>query len=354
MRRQEGGGMHRIHWKKDMAIGLFAMLALVVGVWLFWPKEAERLPGVTYEAVHVDPGPMLHLAEVLSSDALEGRGATMPGNDAARGFIRKRFEDAGVEPFLPGGWEQSFTILPKKPEETAGTGVNLVGWVPGDTPRQGPVILVTAHFDHLGIRDGEIYNGADDNASGAAMLTALAEYFVKRRPKHDILFVALDAEEIGLLGARALAFDPEVPMDRVALNINLDMVGRSEVGELYAAGTYHTPALSELVTEIAKSSPVTLLQGHDRPEEGPNDWTLQSDHGVFHQAGIPFLYFGVEDHPGYHHPSDDFEALTLDFYVRAADTLVSIINAADASLPEIFAARRAPAPPPSQTEGTPE
>ncbi len=346
--------MHRIHWKKDMAIGLFAMLALVVGVWLFWPKEAERLPGVTYEAVHVDPGPMLHLAEVLSSDALEGRGATMPGNDAARGFIRKRFEDAGVEPFLPGGWEQSFTILPKKPEETAGTGVNLVGWVPGDTPRQGPVILVTAHFDHLGIRDGEIYNGADDNASGAAMLTALAEYFVKRRPKHDILFVALDAEEIGLLGARALAFDPEVPMDRVALNINLDMVGRSEVGELYAAGTYHTPALSELVTEIAKSSPVTLLQGHDRPEEGPNDWTLQSDHGVFHQAGIPFLYFGVEDHPGYHHPSDDFEALTLDFYVRAADTLVSIINAADASLPEIFAARRAPAPPPSQTEGTPE
>ncbi|WP_291202495.1 M28 family peptidase [Hyphomonas sp.] len=346
--------MHRIHWKKDMAIGLFAMLALVVGVWLFWPKEAERLPGVTYEAIHVDPGPMLHLAEVLSSDALEGRGATMPGNDAARGFIRKRFEDAGVEPFLPGGWEQSFTILPKKPEETAGTGVNLVGWVPGDTPRQGPVILVTAHFDHLGIRDGEIYNGADDNASGAAMLTALAEYFVKRRPKHDILFVALDAEEIGLLGARALAFDPEVPMDRVALNINLDMVGRSEVGELYAAGTYHTPALSELVTEIAKSSPVTLLQGHDRPEEGPNDWTLQSDHGVFHQAGIPFLYFGVEDHPGYHHPSDDFEALTLDFYVRAADTLVSIINAADASLPEIFAARRAPAPPPSQTEGTPE
>jgi len=346
--------MHRIHWKKDMAIGLFAMLALVVGVWLFWPKEAERLPGVTYEAVHVDPGPMLHLAEVLSSDALEGRGATMPGNDAARGFIRKRFEDAGVEPFLPGEWEQSFTILPKKPEETAGTGVNLVGWVPGDTPRQGPVILVTAHFDHLGIRDGEIYNGADDNASGAAMLTALAEYFVKRRPKHDILFVALDAEEIGLLGARALAFDPEVPMDRVALNINLDMVGRSEVGELYAAGTYHTPALSELVTEIAKSSPVTLLQGHDRPEEGPNDWTLQSDHGVFHQAGIPFLYFGVEDHPGYHHPSDDFEALTLDFYVRAADTLVSIINAADASLPEIFAARRAPAPPPSQTEGTPE
>lgn len=346
--------MHSGNWKRDMAIGLFGMLALMAGVWAFWPKGPERLPGVTYQAVHVDPGPMLHLAEVLSSDALEGRASTTPGNDAARGFIRKRFEDTGVQPFLPAGWEQSFTILPRTPEEAAGTGVNLVGWVPGETPGQGPVILVTAHFDHLGIKDGEIYNGADDNASGAAMLTALAEYFIARQPKHDILFVALDAEEIGLLGARALAFDPEVPMDRVALNINLDMVGRSETGELYAAGTFHTPVLSELVTGMAKISPVTLLQGHDRPEDGADDWTLQSDHGVFHQAGIPFLYFGVEDHPGYHHPSDDFEALTLDFYVRAADTLVNIINAADGILPEIFAARRAPAPPPSQTEGTSE
>jgi len=342
------------HWKKGMAIGLFGMLVLLAGVWAFWPKGPDKLPGVTYAAQYVDPGPMLHLAEVLSSDALEGRGATTPGNDAARGFIRKRFEDTGVEAYLPGGWEQSFTILPKTADASAGTGVNLVGWVPGETPGQGPVILVTAHYDHLGIKDGEIYNGADDNASGAAMLTALAEYFVKRRPRHDTLFVALDAEEIGLLGARALAFDPGVPMDRVALNINLDMVGRSEAGELYAAGVHHTPLLSELVSEVAKVSPVTLLQGHDRPEDGANDWTLQSDHGVFHQAGIPFLYFGVEDHPGYHHPSDDFESLTLDFYVRAADTLVNVINAADGMLPEIHAARRAPAPAPSKTEGTPE
>lgn len=342
------------HWKRDMAIGLFGMLALMAGVWLFWPKGPEKIPGVTYQAQFVDPGPMLHLAEVLSSDALQGRAAMTPGNDAARGFIRKRFEDTGVEPFLPGGWEQSFTILPRTPDASAGTGVNLIGWVPGETPGEGPVILVTAHYDHLGVRDGEIYNGADDNASGAAMLTAVAEYFVGRPPKHDILFAALDAEEIGLLGARALAFDPEVPMDRVAININFDMVGRSESGELYAAGTYHTPLLADLVSEIAKTSPATLLTGHDRPEDGVNDWTLQSDHGVFHQAGIPFLYLGVEDHPGYHQPTDDFEALTLDFYVRAADTVVNVVNAADGILPEIFAQRRAPAPPPSKTEGTPE
>ncbi|MEQ9121705.1 MAG: M28 family peptidase, partial [Alphaproteobacteria bacterium] len=86
--------------------------------------------------------------------------------------------------------------------------------MPGETPGSGPVIIVTAHYDHLGIRNGEIYNGADDNASGAAALTALAEYFVSQPPKHDILFVALDAEDVGFLRARALIRDPALPLDR--------------------------------------------------------------------------------------------------------------------------------------------
>jgi hypothetical protein len=74
---------------------------------------------------------------------------------------------------------------------------------------------------------------------------------------------------------------------------------------------------------------------------------------VFNQAGIPFLYFGVEDHPGYHQPSDDYSAITPDFYVRAADTVVMAVRAADAQLPAIFALRRAPEAP-APTEGLPE
>ena len=349
--------MHWKHWKKDMAIGLFGMIGLMAAVWFFWPKGPAPIPGVTYEAQYILPGPMLHLADVLASDALEGRGAGTPGNEAGRGFIRKRFEDMGLTPFLASGWEQPVTILPREGLDDPGPGANLIGWIPGETPGEGPMIAVTAHHDHLGIRNGEIYNGADDNASGSAMLTALAEYFIHAPPKHDILFVALDAEEVGFLGVRAFVRDPAIPVDRIALNINLDMVSRSEAGELYAAGTYHTPALADLVSVVAASAPVKLLMGHDRPEDGPNDWTLQSDHAFFHQIGIPFLYFGVEDHPGYHQPTDDFSAITPDFYVRAADTLVQVIVAADSRLDEIAALRRTPEMPArkeTSTEETPE
>ncbi|MFN7056584.1 M28 family peptidase [Hyphomonas sp.] len=321
-------------------------------------RMEDRFPDVTYRAQFIEAGPMLHMAEVLSSDALEGRAVGTPGNEAARGFILKRFEELGLEPFTEAGFEYAFPVLPR-PERTCNAppeerrGVNLLARIPGRTPGEGPVMVLTAHYDHLGACDGEIFNGADDNASGTAALLALADYFRRRPPRHDIVIAALDAEEHGLLGARTLVRMPELEMERVALNINLDMVSRSEAGELYAAGTYHTPALVALVDEVAARAPVTLLMGHDRPEDGPNDWTLQSDHGPFHLFGVPFLYFGVEDHPGYHNPTDTFDAITPDFYVRAADTIAMAARAADAMLAELHALKRDPSTP-ADAEGPAE
>ena len=333
---------------------ILGFVAVALGALLLWQgRRSDEIPGVTYVTRDIDPGPMLHLADVLSSDALEGRASGTPGADAARGFIRKRFEDVGLKPYLASGWEHAVTVLPRPGLENPGPGANLIGWVPGETPGEGPLIIVTAHYDHLGVRNGEIYNGADDNASGAAALTALAEYFVRQPPKHDILFAALDGEEVGLMGARAIVRDPALPIDRAALNINMDMVSRSDVGELYVAGTYHTPGLIPLVDKIAAEAPVKLLIGHDRPEDGVNDWTNQSDHELFHEIGIPFLYFGVEDHPDYHKPTDDFSAIPLDFYVRAADTVAIAVRDADAVLPEIYALRQAQAVP-VQPEGPAE
>jgi hypothetical protein len=341
--------------KRSFALAaILGFVAIALGGFLLWQgRQGDAIPGVTYVARDIDPGPMLHLAEVLSSDALEGRGSGTPGADAARGFIRKRFEDAGLKPYLKSGWEHAVTVLPRPGLDAPGPGANLIGWVPGQTPGTGPLIIVTAHYDHLGIRNGEIYNGADDNASGAAALTALAEYFVRQPPRHDILFVALDGEEVGFLGARALVRDPALPIDRAALNINMDMVSRSDVDELYVAGTYHTPALTGLVEQVAAEAPVKLLIGHDRPEDGVNDWTNQSDHALFHEVGIPFLYFGVEDHPDYHKPTDDFSVIPLDFYVRAADTVAMAVRAADERLPEIYALRQ-PQAAPVQPEGPTE
>lgn len=341
--------------RRNIILGGGLVLAVILGAWLLWPKGEAPLPGVTYKPAYVEAAEMLHLAQVLSSDALEGRAAGTAGNEAARGFIHKRFEEIGLLP-LPGfsAYTHTFPIVPRDADAAPMIGANLIGFIPGRTPGEGPALLITAHYDHLGIRDGEIYNGADDNASGASALVAVAEYFALNRPQHDIVIAALDAEEIGLLGARALARMEGLDVSRVALNMNFDMVGRSEAGELYVAGTYHTPQLVPVMEAVAEGAPVTLRMGHDRPEDGPNDWTLQSDHGVFHQMGLPILYFGVEDHPGYHNPGDDFEFLTLDFFVRAADTLVMAALAVDAELPQIYALRRTPAAETDQPEGNAE
>src|SRR5690606_1848700 len=106
-------------------------------------------------------------------------------------------------------------------------------------------------------------------------LLEIARYFQRSPPAGSILFALLDAEEGGLSGARALVADPPVPLESMALNVNLDMVGHSESGELYVAGAAHSPWLRALLEPVAARAPVRLRFGHDRPVPGPeDDWTL--------------------------------------------------------------------------------
>jgi Zn-dependent M28 family amino/carboxypeptidase len=190
----------------------------------------------------------------------------------------------------------------------------------------------------VGVRGGKIHNGADDNASGVAALLQLAARFAREPPRHTLVFAALDAEEKNLQGGEALVARLTRERREVVLNVNLDMVGHSEKGELYAAGTFHNPTLRPALERVAARAPIKLLLGHDRPEQGRDDWTKQSDHYAFHRARIPFVYFGVEDHKDYHQPTDDFETITRDFFVGAAETIHAALAELDASL--------APAPKP--------
>ena len=277
------------------------------------------------ETKRIDPARLLEDVRALSADSMEGRGAGTKGGELARAYVEQRFREAGLAPFW-ASYEQPFE-LPSK-----GKGVNLVGYVKG-TKYPERLIVVSAHYDHLGVRDGQVYNGADDNASGVAVLLQLAAHYSgATRPEHSIAFAALDAEELGLVGARELVKKLKAEKRHVALDVNLDMVGHSERGELYASGTYYTPALRPALERVAGAAPIKLLLGHDRPEQGHDDWTNQSDQYAFHKAGIPFVYFGVEDHKDYHKPTDDFDTLTRDFFIGAAETVLGAVEALDASL----------------------
>jgi Zn-dependent M28 family amino/carboxypeptidase len=286
--------------------------------------------GVAGTQSAVDVRQLLRDVEVLSADDMQGRLAGSEGSARAREYLVRRFRDAGIQP-IGESYERPFMFRAGR-QAAERQGTNLVGVVRG-TRNPDRYIAVTAHYDHIGIRNGEIHNGADDNASGVAALLALALHFSRDKPQHSLLFAALDAEESGLNGARELVRNPPVPLSAIVLNVNLDMLGRERANRLYAVGTHHYPFLKPYLSDVAQP-PVTLLFGHDVPADG-GDWTKDSDHYAFHQAGIPFIYFGVEDVEQHHKPTDDAATITAEFFAGAANTAAAAVRAFDAKLEAI-------------------
>ena len=292
------------------------------------------------QSAAVDRPQLLRDLEILAADNMEGRLVGTPGSARARAYLLKRFKESGLEP-LGASYERPFTFQGRGGEQS---GANVVAVIRGrrDASRY---IAVTAHYDHLGIRNGQVFNGADDNASGVAALLAAAARLAADTPDHSILVAALDAEEGGLHGARALLREPPVPRESIVLNVNLDMVARDVNNVLFASGTSHYPVLKPYLEGVA-APPVVLRFGHDtppppgtKPGTGLDDWTRDSDHFPFHEAGIPFVYFGVEDEEQHHKATDDVETVTKEFFVGAANTILAAIRKLDANL-EAIAKRR--------------
>jgi Zn-dependent M28 family amino/carboxypeptidase len=161
-----------------------------------------------------------------------------------------------------------------------------------------------------------------------ALLLWLAERCVKAPFAHTVLFAFFDAEEMGLQGAHAFVRAPAIPLDRIALNVNFDMVSRSDRREIYVAGPGRWPALGPLLTKALSGMPITVKFGHDTGG-GQDDWTTQSDHGAFHGAGVPFVYFGVEDHADYHKPTDTADKIAPEFLRGVATTVLTALTALD-------------------------
>ena len=127
---------------------------------------------------------------------------------------------------------------------------------------------------------------------------------------------------------------PPVPLASLALNVNLDMVARDAGNVLFASGTSHYPFLKPYLEKVARP-PVVLKFGHDVAGAKEDDWTRDSDHFPFHNAKIPFVYFGVEDEAQHHTATDDAETVTKEFFVGAANTILAALRSFDANLEAI-------------------
>ena len=308
-----------------VALGSVAAALLLSGCFGEAPPDAPS--GLT------GPIQLLDDVRILSSDEMQGRDTGAAGGELARNYIVSRLDLLGVAAPMTGRlqpWEMAGRT--REGPKTF-NGVNIIGLIPG-TRVPDRYIVVTAHYDHVGVNGGEIFNGADDNASGVATMLELAARLTTEAPEHSVLIVALDGEERGLLGAKHFVEAPPVPLSSIAMNLNFDMTARAETdGKLWVTGTYQHPNFRPILEGIPANGAVALAFGKDTPQDtGEDNWVEASDHGAFFNAQVPFLYLGVNYHPDYHRPTDDFERITPSVFISATELSVTAFRALDRAL----------------------
>ncbi|WP_452602917.1 M28 family peptidase [Pontimicrobium sp. MEBiC06410] len=272
----------------------------------------------------------------LASDALEGRQTGSNGEQKAAKYISERFKDLGLLPKGTDNYFQTFSFRPKtdphqavnytvKDGDSTITGTNVIGYINNKAEH---TIIIGAHYDHLGLgaegslHRGEtaIHNGADDNASGVAVLLNLASKLKGVNTKNNYLFMAFSGEEMGLLGSNYFVKNPTIDTKKVNYMINMDMVGRLKQDStlaVYGVGT--SPILKQ--TLKAHNTSFKLVQ----KESGVGP----SDHTSFYNADIPVLHFFTGQHEDYHKPGDDVEKLNYEGMQTISNYIFEVITDLD-------------------------
>jgi membrane-associated protease RseP (regulator of RpoE activity) len=246
--------------------------------------------------------------------------AALPGLDATAARVAipsATLTPAAVDALLaPSGWSHAALLQAAAPAPAAplATGVrvrlavrleaadlradNVIGVLPGTDPaRAGEAVVIGAHYDHLGRVGGVVHHGADDNASGTAMVVGLARAFAAGGgAPRTLIFALFSGEELGLLGSGHYVRHPTIPIERTTAMVNFDMVGRMRDGRVTASGVGSAEGFRARVTGVATTEGLTLSL-RDSPH-GP------SDHARFYAAGVPVVFFTTERHPDYHKSTD--------------------------------------------------
>ena len=196
---------------------------------------------------------------------------------------------------------------------------NVWGWVKGKKPGKGTVII-SAHYDHLGLMGDALFPGANDNASGVAMLLSLAERFAKDPPDHNVFFIAFAGEEAGLEGSTWCVADRPIEWNTVRLMINLDIMGTGDEGIMVVNATVQEDEFA-LLTQINTDKPRLV----DIKSRGP---ACNSDHCPFVQKGIPAIFiYTLGGIAAYHDVNDKPETLPLTDFADIHSTLSDFVNA---------------------------
>ena len=291
------------------------------------------------------------LSELLyefASDEFEGRNTGEPGQKLAVNFIRDFYKANDiVKADNTEDYFQKFLVDFSKrqvakpnninPLESSSIDEENIDWVKTENVAaiiKGDVypneyIVLTAHLDHVGIEDGEIYNGADDDGSGSMALLEIAQAFKLaeldgNRPKRSIVILHVSAEEKGLLGSKYYAENPLYPLNETITNLNVDMIGRTDPTResdndnyIYLIGTDRLSSMLHETSEKVNSRTVNLeLDYRFNAWDDPNRFYERSDHFNFAKNNIPVIFYFSGTHEDYHGPGDTPDKIRYDLLTQ--------------------------------------
>ncbi len=278
----------------------------------------------------------------LASDELEGRQTGTEGEKKAAQYLINRYKEIGLEPKGTEGYLQPFSFKPKTDPhkevefttnaDSTITGNNIIGYINNGAKT---TIVIGAHYDHLGFggegslfrgEEKAVHNGADDNASGVAVMLNLTSRLkvkndtAKVMDKNNYLFMAFSGEEMGLLGSNYFSKNPTIDAKSINYMINMDMVGRLKADSTLAVyGTGTSPMFKQTIK--ANNDKFKLVENESGV--GP------SDHTSFYLIDVPVLHFFTGQHGDYHKPGDDSEKLNYEGMSLISDYIFEIISDLD-------------------------
>ena len=276
--------------------------------------------------------------EVLASDSLEGRETGEPGQKMAAEYIANHFKNIGIPPYKWNTYYQKFRVKTRGHFCKCSTcdnpflksllkgnyvkGENVLGFIEG-TDLKDEILIITAHYDHLGKHDTLIYNGADDDGSGTVAALEIAEAFMLAKeqgkgPRRSVLIMPVSGEEKGLLGSKYYTDNPVYPLENTIANLNIDMIGR--VDEYHESGDYvYLIGSDRLSTELHNLSEevntkhFNLELDYTFNDKGdPNRYYYRSDHYNFAKNNIPVIFYFNGVHEDYHKPTDTIEKIDFE------------------------------------------
>lgn len=259
---------------------------------------------------------------VIAADDMEGRDTGSPGQKKAGVYMVNYYKSLGISfPETLGSYYQKVPAeyMQKRGGSNLPDSENILAFVEG-SEKPEEIIVISAHYDHVGTKNGVVYNGADDDGSGTVAVMEIAKAFQSAKkagngPKRSILFLHVTGEEHGLFGSEYYSDNPVFPLANTVVDLNIDMIGRDDPENrgkkyVYVIGSDMLSSELKVINEAANKKTVNLELNYkyDDPQD-PQRLYYRSDHYNFAKNNIPVAFYFDGIHEDYHKPTDDVEKI---------------------------------------------